>query len=176
MYDALPGGKADTTTDPHVIGVMSNLASVHLRQGRLEEAQLGLRKVLGLQQSLSEARPEHAVALNNLALIYLERGKPASAEAVLHAIRILKDALGPDHPKTFEGLENLATVTFRATPFRRRKFSSSSWHSGNECWNQLIRLLPAAPRDWHRYSRTSNATGKLKFSTDGHLPPGRALE
>jgi Tfp pilus assembly protein PilF len=97
--------------DPHVIAAMSNLASVHLGQARLEEAQLGLRKVLELQQSLSETGPEHAVVLNNLALVYLERGKPASAEAVLQrAIRTLEDALGPDHPKTIETLENLATV------------------------------------------------------------------
>ena len=79
---------------------LSNLASLHARQGRYADAEPLYRRSLAInEKALGPDHPGVAISLNNLAELYRNQGRYVDAEP-LHkrSLAINEKALGPDHP------------------------------------------------------------------------------
>ncbi|WP_200867668.1 tetratricopeptide repeat protein, partial [Acidithiobacillus thiooxidans] len=81
---------------------LNNLASLLKDQNKLAEAELLLRRVLGVWGKVFGL--EHlvtAATLNNLAFLLKAQGKRVEAELFYcRALEILEKVLGPEHPDT----------------------------------------------------------------------------
>jgi CHAT domain-containing protein/Flp pilus assembly protein TadD len=91
---------------------LNNLAWLYDSQGRYEEAEPLILRVLDIWESeLGANHPNTALSLNNLAGLYLDQGRYEEAEPLmLRALDIWESELGANHPNTALSLNNLALL------------------------------------------------------------------
>ncbi len=95
---------------PDTLSSMTNLALIHLKQGRLAIAEELLVQVSKLKkQMLGEQHPDTLVSMTNLASTYQEQGRLAEAEELLiQVVKTEKQVLVKEHPDTLTSMNNLA--------------------------------------------------------------------
>lgn len=98
-----------------VAATLNNLATVHARGGRFDEAEDHLRRALGsFERLLGPEHPNVGATLANLAAVQTDRGRHEQAVTTLkQAAQRLTTALGPDHPNVATIETNLALAHLR---------------------------------------------------------------
>ncbi len=96
--------------DQDVLSSTSNLATTYLDQGRFQEAEGLILKVLeGLKRTLDENDPEVLRAMTNLSGIYFNQGRLPAAEALqLKVLEERRKVWGEDHPAVLRIMNNLS--------------------------------------------------------------------
>jgi len=102
----------DDDNDPRLPAAINNLAVLHQRQGRINEAEPLHGRALKLREKiLGQEHPDVAQSLNNLATVYLEQRRYAQAIPLYErAIAIWEKTRGADYQKIAAALNNLATL------------------------------------------------------------------
>jgi len=101
--------------DPHLILVLGNLGSVHIKMANYKQARRELEWALSLAElRLERSHRDFLPALINLAALYERRKNWLRAESYLvRAAHIAALALQPNHPDRAVILEHLGVVHFR---------------------------------------------------------------
>ena len=91
---------------------MNGLALVYSEARRLGEAELMLRKLVGvLTAELGENHPDRLDVLGNLAVVLGQQSRwVESADVFAEIVRLDREVLGDEHPKLAFDLQNYATV------------------------------------------------------------------
>jgi tetratricopeptide (TPR) repeat protein len=93
--------------DPGVAALIANMAYVHDRQGRYDEAERSYKRALSIREKSADA-VEAAEALDGLAGVYTNQGRYGEAEqAAKRAISLRERALDPNHPLVAASLSSL---------------------------------------------------------------------
>jgi len=95
---------------PLIARTLNNLASVHIRTGALDEAEVALSEALEIRRM--EGDPyETSLVLENLAVTHYRSGELAnSEEEFTEALELRRQAVGDDHLDVATALNNLAIV------------------------------------------------------------------
>lgn len=115
IWDTPRPGDGDLAT-PHraarVTSTWQTLATLRRSQGRLDEAETLLRRVLGLRREVyGERHAQVSIALNNLAGVLDEEGDLAGAiELMQESLDIAREALGPGHPDVAKLTSNFGAM------------------------------------------------------------------
>ena len=110
LQEALERRRRQAEDDATVAESLSNLASVRLELGKVDQAVDGYAQAVAIYEStLGPNHPDLAVALQNLGLARYRAGHIAEAGPMLQrSAEILATTLGPDHRQRLAVLSNLA--------------------------------------------------------------------
>ncbi|KAK3169092.1 hypothetical protein OEA41_005540 [Lepraria neglecta] len=167
-----------TTLSPeslHTLGSMGNLGVVYTHNGRLDEAEKiiirvietldriympGLKAHSNLTETLRyENNPYLLTCLNNLADIYRTQERWQEAEMLQKkAFDIASATLGADHPKTLQGMVNIAATYY----------SSRRLDEAEELYLEVLKSPSGVLSAQHPFRLTVEANLAYVYSGQGH--------
>lgn len=102
-----------------VTASLSNLAAVFEAQGRFEEAEKLLLRIIKIKEkAFGLEHPDLATTLNNLSILYVNMGRLMEAENYQKiAVEIVRKTLGDKHPTTATYFINLASIYLKLSKY-----------------------------------------------------------